>query len=94
MDVSHLLLLSSTLLLFTYGVSGFSTVSRDAIRNAVIGTKGRTLVMHRFEGLVEFSDLPDAIQEETARSKSLIERVGEHGSKPGVFNAYEDLFEA
>lgn len=82
---------SNSVLLFRFG-SLRVDVPRRSIREAVIASEGRT-VMVGPHGLIEFSDLADEHQAVAARGKEIAERASEKARQSGVFNEWEDLFE-
>ena len=90
-DLARLLELSDTLFLFSYGDMS-SPEDRDEVRKAVIQTQGRTLVTTGFEGLIEFSNVPQTIQDQATRSKALVQQASDDAQNPDIFNEWQALF--
>jgi hypothetical protein len=97
-ELPQLLSLSSTLLLLEWGdIPGRGgrggNQEEPFLKEAIIATGGRTLILACFTGPVEVSGLPQACRQQQARSKQLIEEADEKRRQdPSVYNEWEFLF--
>lgn len=87
-DITRLISLSSTLLLF----GRFRRLQGDSLKEAIIASGGRTLLIHDFTGLVELSGLASSISKKAAESRKMLDDATEKQKDPLVHNEWDDLF--